>query len=433
MFEKNLKFEQIINMSQEAISNKNTEKRESAKTFKFNLFDPKFNANPYPTYHRLRSEDPVHRYFVGGDWIITRYADVKAVLKSGCVSTDDRPKSIQERNKYLQDKEKNLNTLAYTTSRFLFYMNPPDHTRLRGLVGKGFSPVVVERMRPHIQEIVDELLEKVQHKGSMDIVADLASPLSVNVISRLLGIPKEAQQQLHQWTNVLSRILDPLVSLEEYEAMNKATEEIQEYLRTLIAEREKDPQEDLISNLIAAKEQNDRLSQKELLAICTLLFGAGEETTGNTIGNGMLALLQHPHQMEQLKREPTMIQSAVEKIIRYDSAIQMLTRIATDNLEIGNQTIKAGEKIVLCLGAANRDPAQFPEPDQLNINREQNHHVAFADSIHYCLGAALARLEAQIAINTLIQKFPNLKLASNQLKWKKSIVLRGLKALPISF
>ncbi len=420
-------------MSKANTSNNKSEKVVSAQSLRFNLFDSKFNANPYPTYHRLREEDPVHRYLIGGDWIVTRYADVKAVLKSGCVRTDDRPKSIQERNKYLLHKEKNLDILAYTTSRFLFYMNPPDHTRLRGLVGKGFSSIVVERMRPHIQEIVDELLDKVRHKGSMDIVAELASPLSVSVISKLLGIPKEAQQQLHQWTNVLSRILDPLVSLKEYEAMNQATEEIQEYLRTLIAEREKEPQEDFISNLIAAKDQSDRLSQKDLLAICTLLFGAGEETTGNTIGNGMLALLQHPNQMEQLKREPTMIQSAVEEVIRYDSAIQMLTRIATDNLEIGNQTIKAGEKIVLCLGAANRDPAQFPNPDELNINREQNHHLAFADGIHYCLGAALARVETQIAINTLIQRFPDLKLASNNLDWKKCIVIRGLKSLSVSF
>jgi len=420
-------------MSKANTSNNKSEKVVSAQSLRFNLFDSKFNANPYPTYHRLREEDPVHRYLIGGDWIVTRYADVKAVLKSGCVRTDDRPKSIQERNKYFLHKEKNLDILAYTTSRFLFYMNPPDHTRLRGLVGKGFSSIVVERMRPHIQEIVDELLDKVRHKGSMDIVAELASPLSVSVISKLLGIPKEAQQQLHQWTNVLSRILDPLVSLKEYEAMNQATEEIQEYLRTLIAEREKEPQEDFISNLIAAKDQSDRLSQKDLLAICTLLFGAGEETTGNTIGNGMLALLQHPNQMEQLKREPTMIQSAVEEVIRYDSAIQMLTRIATDNLEIGNQTIKAGEKIVLCLGAANRDPAQFPNPDELNINREQNHHLAFADGIHYCLGGALARVETQIAINTLIQTFPDLKLASNKLEWKKSIVIRGLKSLSVSF
>lgn len=358
---------QINNLNQEVISTDKSENLESVKAFKFNLFDSKFNANPYLTYSRLRLEDPVHRYFVGGDWIVTRYADVKAVLKSSCVRTDDRPKSIKERNQYFQDKGKNLNILAYTTSRFLFYMDPPEHTRLRALVGKAFSPIVVECMRPHIQEIVDELLDKVRHKGNMDIVADLASPLSVNVISKLLGIPNEAQQQLHQWTHVLSRILDPLVALEEYEAMNKATEEFQEYLRVLITEREKTPQADFISTLIAAQEQNDRLTQKEILAVCTLLFGAGEETVGNTIGNGMLALLQHPNQMEQLKREPTMVQTAVEEIIRYDSAVQMLTRIATDNLEIGNQTIKAGEKIVLCLGSANRDPDEFPEAERLNI------------------------------------------------------------------
>lgn len=420
-------------MNQENNSTNNGEKLGLPKAFKFNIFDPKFNANPYPTYARLRSEDPVHRYFVGGDWIVTRYADVKAVLKSGCVHTDDKPKSIKQRNQYLQDKEKNLNTLAFTTSRFLFYMNPPDHTRLRALVGKAFSPVVVERMRPHIQVIVDELLDKVRHKGSMDIVADLASPLSVTVISKLLGIPKEAQQQLHEWVKILFRILDPLLSLKEYATMNRATENFHEYLSTLIAERQKTPQEDLISILIAEQEQNDRLSQKEILAICTLLFAAGEETTGNTISNGMLALLQHPDQIEQLKREPTKIESAVEEIIRYDSAVQMITRIATDNLKIGEQTIKAGEKIVLCLGAANRDPAQFVNPDELNINREQNHHVAFADGIHYCLGAALARVETQIAINTLLKNFPDLKLASNKLEWQNSIVLRGLKALPVSF
>jgi len=420
-------------MSKENTSTYKSEKVVSAQSLRFNLFDSKFNANPYPTYHRLREEDPVHRYLVGGDWIVTRYADVKAVLKSGCVSTDDKPKTIKERSQYLQDKGKNLNTLAFTTSRFLFYMNPPDHTRLRGLVAKAFSPVVVERMRPLIQEIVDELLDKVRHKGSMDIVADFASPLSVTVISRLLGIPKEAQQQLHEWVKVLFRILDPLLSLKEYEAMNRATENFHEYLSTLIAERQKYPQEDLISNLIVQQEQNDRLTQKEILAICTLLFAAGEETTGNTIGNGMLALLQHPNQMEQLKKEPTKIESAVEEIIRYDSAVQMITRIATDNLEIGKQTIKAGEKIVLCLGAANRDPAQFPDPDRLNINREQNHHVAFADSIHYCLGAALARVETQIAINTLLNNFPDLQLASNNLEWQKSIVLRGLKSLLVSF
>ncbi|MGF2038356.1 MAG: cytochrome P450 [Nostoc sp. CmiVER01] len=419
-------------MSKEVINANNSKQIESIK-LKYNIFAPEFNANPYPTYHRLRSEAPVHKYLIGGDWFVTRYADVKAVLRSGCIRTDDRPKLINERSKYLKNKEKNLDTLAYTTSKFLFYMNPPDHTRLRGLLVKSFSPIVVEQMCPLVQEIVDELLNKVRHQGSIDIVADLASPLSVKVISKLLGIPKEAQNQLHQWTNVLSRILDPLVSLEEYQRMNQATQEIQDYLRSLIHERERNPQQDLISSLITVQEQSDKLTQKEILAVCTLLFGAGEETTGNTIANGILALLNHPEQMEQLKREPIKIQSAVEEIIRYDSAIQMITRIATDDLEIGNQQIKAGEKIVLCLGAANRDPAQFSNPDQLNINREQNHHVAFADNIHYCLGAALARLETQIAINTVIQELPNLKLARDKLEWRKNIAIRGLKSLRLNF
>ncbi|MDZ7970620.1 MAG: cytochrome P450 [Nostoc sp. DedSLP03] len=403
------------------------------KPFKFNLFDPNVRINPYPTYHCLRSESPVHQYFVGGDWLVSRYADVKEVLRSGYVRSQDKPKSIEERNKYLEDKGKNLNTLAHTTSQFLFYMNPPDHTRLRNLVMKVFSPIVVEQMRPRIQEIVNELLDKVRYKGNMDIIADFAIPLPVMVISRLLGIPQEDEDQLNEWSNVLARILDSLVSLEEFEAMNEVTEVFKEYLRALIAKREKQPQADLISALIAAKEQSDRLSEEELLATCIMLFATGEESTVNTIGNGMLALLNHPDQIEELKREPTLIQSAVEEILRYDSPVQTTTRIATVNFEIGNQTIQAGEKVVLCLGAANRDPAQFPDPDRFNINRNPNLHVAFGDGIHYCLGAGLARIQAQIAINTLIQQFPNLKLASDKLELRKNTVLRGFKALSVSF
>lgn len=420
-------------MSEEVINTNKTTKIGSKKAFKFNLFDPQVRINPYPTYHQLRSESPVHQYFVGGDWLVSRYADVKAVLRSGYVRSQDKPKSIQERNQYLQDKGKNLNTLAQTTSQFLFYMDPPDHTRLRNLVMKVFSPVIVEGMRPQIQGIVNELLDKVQHQGSMDIIADFAIPLPVTVISRLLGIPKEDQDQLNQWSNVLARILDSLVSLEEFQAMNEVTEAFKEYLRALIAKRKKQPQADLISALITVKEQSDKLSEEELLATCIMLFATGEESTVNTIGNGMLALLNHPDQIEQLKTEPTKIQTAVDEILRYDSPVQTTTRIATVNFEIGNQTIKAGEKVVLCLGAANRDPAQFPDPDRLDINRNPNPHVAFGDGIHYCLGAGLARIQAQIAINTLVQKFPDLKLASNQLEWRKNAVLRGLKALPVSF
>lgn len=419
----------------ELINNTNTEKNSkigSSQTFKFNPFDKQFHANPYPTYHRLRSEDPVHRFFLGGDWVLTRYADVKLVLRSGRVRSHDLSESIQKKNQYLQDKGKNLNALVDISNKFLFYMNPPDHTRLRGLVVKAFSPTVVERMRPRIQEIVNDLLDQVRNKGTMDVIADLAGPLPVTVIGKMLGIPKEAQDQLHQWSNVSSRILD-YPTLKEYEVFSEVIENFQEYLRHLITEREKDPQEDVISALIAAREQGSRLSQEEILATCMLLFATGEETTVNTIGNGILALLSHPEQMEMLIREPTIIQNAVEEILRYDSPVQMTRRIAIDNIEIGNQTIQAGEKIILCLGSANRDPAQFPNPEQLNLNRCENDHLAFGDGIHYCLGAALARTQAQIAINTLVQQFPDLKLASDKLEWRKNMSLRGLKTLPLTF
>ncbi|QSJ20569.1 cytochrome P450 [Nostoc sp. UHCC 0702] len=403
------------------------------KAFKFNPYSSEFRTNPYPIYHRLRFEEPVHKSFVGGDWVLTRYADVKAVLRSNRIRSHDQPELIKEKNQYLQNRGRNLNTLAQISNKILFYMNPPDHHRLRSLVVKAFSPLVVERMRPRIHKIVDDLLEQVQNKGNMDIIADIAGPLPVIVIGKMLGIPIEAQEQLHQWSNVLSRILDSLVSLEEYEILNRVIGEFQDYLRGLIIEREKNPQEDLISALIAAREQSDKLTLEELLAICILLFATGEETTVNTIGNGMLALLHHPDQMEQLKKEPTIIQSAVEEILRYDSPVQLTARVAIDNIEIGNQTIQAGEKLILCLGAANRDPYQFPNPDQFNIHRYQDNHVAFGDGIHYCLGAALARVQAQIAINTLLQQFPDLQLASDKLEWRKNIALRGLKSLPVTF
>ena len=425
--------EQITNTNFDVTSTDKTKKLESAKALKFNPFDPEFHANPYPTYHRLRSEDPLHRYFLKNALVLTRYCDVKAVLRSGRTRSHNQPEFISQTNQYLQNKGKNLNALACTSNQFLFYLNPPDHTRLRSLVVKAFSPVVVERMRSAIHEIVDELLDKVRKKGTMDVIADLASPLPVAVISRMLGIPNKAQDQLHEWANILSRILDSLILLDEYEAMNKVIEEFQEHLRIIIAEREKDPKEDLISALIAVREQGDRLSQDELLSTCMLLFATGEETTVNTIGNGMLALLQHPDQMSKLTREPTIIQSAVEEILRYDSPVQMTNRITTDNIEVSNQTIQAGESIFLCLGSANRDPAVFPNPDRFDIHRRENNHLAFGDGIHYCLGSALARVQAQIAINTLVQQFSNLKLASDKLEWRKNIVLRGLKGLTVTF
>ena len=425
--------EQMINSGKEIIRSSNTKKSEKVKPIQFNPFSPEFRTNPYPIYHRLRSENPICRS-VGGDWVLTRYEDVKTILRDRRVYSDNRPKLIQQKSKYFQNRGKSIETLADASNKFLFYMNPPDHTRLRRLVSKAFSPVVIEGMRPQIQTIVDECLDKALSRGEMDIIAELAELLPIKVIASMLGVPpRDAQEQLHQWSQVLSRILDPLISLEEYEAINKAILEFQEYFCELISKREKDPQDDLISYLIAARDESDKLSEEEVLSTCILLFTTGEETTVNTIGNGMLALLNYPEQMEKLKQEPKIIQTAVEEVLRYDSPVQMTSRIASDKLEIGGQTIQKGEKMHLCLGSANRDPVQFPNPDRFDVLRQENNHLAFGDGIHYCLGAALAHTQAEIAINALVQQLPNLKLASDKLAWRKNIVLRGLKALPVTF
>lgn len=422
----------IDKRNKEFISSEKTKKSGTAKVFSFNPLLPEFHANPYPTYHHLRSEDPVHRSFMGV-WVLTRYADVKAVLRDPRFCSDQVPKRIKDKSHYLEQQQRDLNTLVQATSKFIFFLDPPDHTRLRGLVNKAFSPGVVERMRPQIQATVDELIGKVQDKGSMDIISDFACLLPVIVIARMLGVPEEDRSKLHQWSNDLSRILDLLMSLEAYEHINKVAIEFTEYFRELIAEREKRPKEDLLSALIAARDQGDRLSKEELLATCMMLFATGEESTVNLIGNGMLALLHHPDQMELLKREPAIIQSAIEELLRYDSPLQQTARMATEDVEIGGKIIRAGENVLVSLGAANRDPAQFTEPDKLDLTRGENRHLAFADGIHYCLGASLARLEGEIAINTLVQQLPDLKLHTDKLEWLEKIALRGLKALSVTF
>lgn len=423
--------EPIAHTNGEVISPGKTNKTGAAKAFKFNPFLPEFHADPYPTYHRLRSCEPIHRSFLGA-WVLTRYADVKAVLRDPRFCVDKLASRIKDKNSYLK-QQRDLNALAQVTSKWLIFLEPPDHTRLRKLVSKAFTAGVVERLRPDIQDLVDELIDKVQDKGGMDIISDLASPLPVTVIAKMLGVPESDGSQLKQWSDDLSHILDPLLPLETYEHLNQVVLEFTEYFRGLFAERRNRPKEDLISALIAARDQGDKLSEDELLSTCMLLFLAGEETTVNTIGNSILSLLRHPDQMEKLKREPAIIQSAVEELLRYESPVQHAQRIATENVEIGGNTIEAGDKVVACLGAANRDPGQFPDPDRLDLTRRENCHLAFVDGIHSCLGAALARLNSQIAINTLVQRLPDIKLQKDTLEWRKNIALRGLKALPVTF
>ncbi|WP_414582084.1 cytochrome P450 [Scytonema sp. PCC 10023] len=419
-------------MNRKVISQENTNKLESIEAFTFDPLLPEFIADPYPIYHRLRSNDPVHLNFMGF-WVLTRYADIKAVLRDPRFSHTDLPKRIKDKNHYLDRQQGNFDALAQATNKWLFFLDPPDHTRLRKLLSKDFSPNMVKLMRPQIQEIVDELIDSLQDRGSMEIISDLAIPLPVLVVARILGASVDTHSQVKLWAKELSRVFEPLKSLETYVYLNKITQEFTEYLRDLIAEREKKPKEDLLSTLIAAREQGDRLSQDELLGICIMLLSAGEQATINLIGNGMLALLRHPDQMEKLKREPTIIESAVEELLRYDSPVQFISRKAIEDVEIGGKTIRAGQAVLLSLGAANRDPAQFSQPDRLDLCRSENPHLAFADGIHHCLGGPLARVQGQIAINTLVQRFPDLKLSTDTLEWVENIGFRSLKALPVTF
>jgi pimeloyl-[acyl-carrier protein] synthase len=318
----------------------------------------------------------------------------------------------------------------------MLFRDPPDHTRLRTLVSKAFTPRVIEGLRPHIQQIVDGLLDRVRDRRAMDLIADLAFPLPVIVISEMLGVPAADRDRFRQWSLDVARSLDAIalpVGPEVIERGNAARRALADYFRGLIAERRRRPQADLLSGLIAAEEQGDTLSQAELLATCVLLLVAGHETTVNLIGNGMLALLRHPAELRKLGAEPALLPSAVEELLRWDSPVQRTGRITATDVELGGTLIPKGALVSAVLGAANRDPAHFPEPDRLDLARPDNRHLAFGWGIHFCLGAPLARVEGQIAIGALARRLPGLALATDRPEWRESSALRGLRALPVTF
>jgi len=397
----------------------------------FNPFLPEFHNDPYPFYHQLRSADPVHWSDLIGFWVLTRYSDCVAVLRDTARFSAD-PHNWVGFEDFLQ-AQGGAGPLVLMQTKWMLMLDPPDHTRLRTLVTKAFTPRVVEGLRPRIQAIVDGLLDEIQNAGHMDLIAALAYPLPTIVIAEMLGVPVEDRNHFREWTRDLARSLDPITTPEIIEAGNKATLAFLDYFRVLVAKRRKNPQNDLLSGLIAVEEQGDRLSEEELLATAVLLFGAGHETTMNLIGNGMLALLRHQDQLQRLKDDPSLIQSTVEEFLRYDGSVQMTARTALVDVEIEGKLIPKGQQAITVLGAANRDPAQFPEPDRLDIARKENRHIVFSYGIHHCLGAPLARVEAQIAINTLLSRMPKLQLATDTFEWRETVTLRGLKALPVEF
>jgi cytochrome P450 len=392
----------------------------------FNPMDPEFLADPYPTYHRLREEDPVHHSPMDF-WVLTRYEDVAAVLRD--------PRFIKEP------------LVSMVAARFgvsvppgvglsMLDRDPPDHTRLRSLVSKAFTPRVVEGLRPRIQKMVDDLITRAEAVGTMDLIEEFAYPIPVNVICEMLGVPVDDHERFKGWSLDIARGLDsvwlPLES-EIPKRSGAARHAIGDYMRGLIAERRASPRGDLLSALIAAEEAGDKLSEDELIATCILLLIAGHETTVNLIGNGTLALLRHPEELRRLRKTPGLITSAVEELLRYDGPVQRTARITSTEVTIGGRTIPKGEMVMPFIGAADRDPSQFPDPDRLDLGRADNRHIAFGWGIHFCLGAPLARVEGQIAIDTLVRRLPGLALVDAEPEHRQSLTLRGLKALPVTF
>ncbi len=391
----------------------------------FNPMDPEFVADPYPTYHRLRAEEPVHHNPLGF-WVLTRYEDVVATLRD--------PRAIKEP------------IAAFVAARFgapvpsvgfsMLDRDPPDHTRLRGLVSKAFTPKMVEQLRPDVQALVDGLLDRVEGAGTMDLIEEFAYPIPVTVICLMLGVPVEDRERFKQWGLDIARGLDAIMLPPDSEVARRSMASrlaLAGYFRELIAERRASPRADVLSGLIAAEEAGDRLSEHELLATCILLLIAGHETTVNLIGNGTLALLRHPDQLRLLRERPALIGGAVEELLRFDGPVQRTARIPSADITIDGRTIPKGDLVMPFIGAADRDPAQFPDPDRLDITRADNRHIAFGLGIHFCLGAPLARVEGQIAINTLLRRLPRLALATERPAFRQSLTLRGLESLRVSF
>jgi len=393
--------------------------------------DATFKANPFPFYAQLRAEAPVFPVKLPTRqraWLITRYDDVLNTLKDERFAKDPRNAMTPEQLKKLPWVPSMFKPLEHN----MLDLDSPDHTRLRALVHKAFTPRLIEQMRDQIQALTDELLDGAEPNGSMDLIADFALPLPLTMIGRILGVPAQDNQKFHRW----SKTVVSAGTNTNYFVLIPTIMRFMGYLKKLVKERRAHPKDDLVTALVQAKEGSDQLSEDEILAMIFLLLIAGHETTVNLIGSGTLALLEYPDQRALLRREPALIKTAIEELVRFVCPLEMATeRYAREDITIAETAIPRGELVMAVIGSANRDANYFENPDALDITRKNNKHLAFGHGVHFCLGASLARLEGQIAISTLIQRMPNLRLRSapDQLRWRGTFALRGLEALPVSF
>jgi cytochrome P450 len=424
-------------MSQSASSSSPSigdESRTTVESVRFELLDPAALDDPYPIYEQMRATAPMYRdrRFLG--WILTRYDDVAAVLKDPRVSSK-RPTADEPIGRSLASVADELRELRAFQSRWMLYLDPPDHTRLRSLVGSSFTATRVAAMRRSIENLVEELLRPARDTHTFDVVSDLARPLPAVVIADLIGLPREDREMFQAWSDGIAQGMQlssrGQAAIDGFVEAHRCQRELIAYFHQLIAARRAHPRDDLLSGLIEVEENGDRLDDQELIAMCVLLLFAGHETTTHLISNGILALLQHPDEFARLRAAPELITLAVEEFLRFDSPVQATGRRAVAETEVAGWRIAAGEFVIPVIGSANRDPTRFHEPGKLDISRRDNRHLAFAQGPHFCLGAPLARLEGQVAIGAVVKAFGGLEPCGAAVR-RPHFYLRGLDSLPVS-
>jgi cytochrome P450 len=396
------------------------------------VFSDEILQDPYPTYARLLEEGPLHYVDVGSKWAVW---SVFSHAECSAMAKDPRCSAKRAQQQLLAlplSRQAEFSELARMLGLWLIFMDPPEHTRLRKLLNKGFSPAAIEALRPQVEAIVDRMLKPLEHGSEVELMREFANPMPVRIICEMLGIPQELNETFVNWSRAIALFRgSPDRNIEQAKAAQDALIELTEFFRRTVAERKKNKGNDLISLLIDIEEEGEVLTEEELYAQCIALLFAGHETTRNLIGNGMYTLLKHPQETAELRENPDMIRTTVEELLRYESPVQFTARVLKEDIEICGQRIPRRWTILCMLGAANRDPKRFKEPNKLDLKRLNNQHLAFSAGPHACIGGQLARLEGQIAIQNLVQRFPNMKLTGPKPEWASTFGFRGLKSLPV--
>jgi cytochrome P450 len=402
--------------------------RDKQRLSLYHLLDPDNLANPYPLYSRLRAEEPVYWDPFLHAWVVTRYDDVVRVLLEFSANRTPTPTVLATLGL------SQLAPIAQVMVKQMLFMDAPAHTRLRGLCSQAFTPRRVEALRAHIQGIADSLISRVRPAGSMDVISDFAAPLPAIVTAEMLGVPTSDHEQLKLWSADFAEMLGNFQHNPD-RAMRvwRSLQDMMAYFRDAIYRLQQNSREGLISYLLTAEVNGDRLTEEEMIANIIVTMVGGQETTTNLVGNGMLTLLRNPEEMHRLRDDPSLAPSAVEELLRYESPSQHTARLAPCDVKLGGKNIRKREAVIAVMGAANRDPERFPDPDRLDLSRKDNRHVAFGWGAHFCFGAPLARLEGQIAFVTLLRRLPALTLKPVPLIWRENLGLRGLKNLNVSF